>query len=155
MGGGGEREWKSRNGARRIRKRGKRGMEAGKKEEKEGPGHRDGAWHVSRSGGVCVKEQQCLHPRAPARVDGAERALRMAAGAPDKPRLFRRATLGNFSSAASQIFPPWRRPQLTPANIAGHESINLMWALEIISTVGFTLISGLNGEKRKERYKRS
>lgn len=54
-------ESRNREG-RRIRRRGRRGMEVNKgkrnrQKEKEGMGHGDGAWHMSRFGGVCVKEQ--------------------------------------------------------------------------------------------------
>lgn len=77
--------------------------ETGRK-QREGIGHKDGVWHVSKFGGVCVKEQWRFRLQALVQVDRAEQALCMTTRGPDKPCLFRRATGGNFGNRGRQIF---------------------------------------------------
>lgn len=52
----------------------------GRDRSKEKEGHKDRVWHVSRFGGVCVKERWCFRLQALVRGDRAEQALWMAVG---------------------------------------------------------------------------
>lgn len=45
--------------------------ETGRK-QRERMGHKDGVWHVSKFGGVCVKEQRHFRLQALVQVDRAE-----------------------------------------------------------------------------------